>query len=172
MEEHLNNSRLQKELNSLRKQLTLFEEDKDELKLKCKISDQQVNDLKHTSKLSVLWCDIDLKIEACKIADPGVKTNCWGTQQVEQHVLRQRVVDVPGQDPTLMQDLNATHQWKIFKDSFQLCIDYTDPTGIRGTICKTICKPNFLTALLRMHEGLLVSWKNELILNCNTNIKM
>ncbi|XP_032890353.1 shootin-1 [Amblyraja radiata] len=48
MEEHLNNSRLQKEINSLRKQLTLFEEDKDELKLKCKISDQQVNDLKHT----------------------------------------------------------------------------------------------------------------------------
>ncbi|XP_078268958.1 shootin-1-like [Rhinoraja longicauda] len=48
MEEHLNNSRLQKEINSLRKQLTLFEEDKDELKLKCKKSDQQVNDLKHT----------------------------------------------------------------------------------------------------------------------------
>ncbi|XP_072882940.1 shootin-1 isoform X2 [Hemitrygon akajei] len=48
LEERLNDSRLQKEVNSLKKQLKLFKEDKEELEVQCKQRDKQVRDLKHT----------------------------------------------------------------------------------------------------------------------------
>ncbi|XP_062928116.1 shootin-1 isoform X1 [Mobula hypostoma] len=48
LEEQLNDSRFQKEVNSLKKQLKLFKEDKEELEVQCKKCDEQVRDLKHT----------------------------------------------------------------------------------------------------------------------------